>query len=253
MNSVSGDPQYKSASDLHALGLVSNNAGLSISGFTTDIDGETRGASPDIGADEYTSSPDDAGIDSVANELFCSGTSNVSATLTNYGTDTLKQVTVNWAVSKNGGSFVSQTPLNWTGSLPTAQSLVIAIGTYNISPDTSYQIRAYTSAPNAKTDGYAGNDSAISANRKPAMSGVYVVAQSGVRDYSTVQNAVSDLSARGVCGATTIRVKDGVYSGSVIIPSVEGASATNSILIESDTSNTKRARLESGYYTVQIT
>ena len=56
-NSVSGNPQYISAENLHIpAGTVTvlESAGTPIAGITTDIDGETRHASkPDIGADEF--------------------------------------------------------------------------------------------------------------------------------------------------------------------------------------------------------
>jgi parallel beta-helix repeat protein len=57
LNSVSGDPQYTSTTDLHILTTVPspvNNAGTPIAGITTDIDGDLRDvALPDIGADEF--------------------------------------------------------------------------------------------------------------------------------------------------------------------------------------------------------
>lgn len=60
-NSVSGDPKYLSATNLHidpyAISIV-NNAGTPLAGITTDIDGDTRNATtPDIGADEYNYIP----------------------------------------------------------------------------------------------------------------------------------------------------------------------------------------------------
>lgn len=57
-NSISADPQYLSATDLHAAsGSSMANAGNPITGITTDIDNENRDAStPDIGADEFSTS-----------------------------------------------------------------------------------------------------------------------------------------------------------------------------------------------------
>ncbi|HRI05057.1 MAG TPA: InlB B-repeat-containing protein, partial [Pyrinomonadaceae bacterium] len=55
--SVSGDPLYTSSTDLHILtsGATSPVArrGVTISGITTDYDGDTRKGTPDIGADEF--------------------------------------------------------------------------------------------------------------------------------------------------------------------------------------------------------
>ncbi len=62
-NSVSGNPQFISSTDLHIKptvypASVVSNAGTPIGIVTTDIDGDLRSVStPDIGADEYVASP----------------------------------------------------------------------------------------------------------------------------------------------------------------------------------------------------
>ncbi len=53
-NSVSGDPLFASATDLHASSPLADDAGTSV-GVMTDIDGDPRSTTtPDIGADEFT-------------------------------------------------------------------------------------------------------------------------------------------------------------------------------------------------------
>jgi len=53
-NSVSVDPIFASASNLHALGGGINDLGTPLAAVTTDIDGELRSlTTPDIGADEF--------------------------------------------------------------------------------------------------------------------------------------------------------------------------------------------------------
>ncbi|AEV34437.1 PKD domain protein [Owenweeksia hongkongensis DSM 17368] len=48
------DPQFVSATDLHASSVAMNDSGAVISSITTDIDGDLRSATyPDMGADEY--------------------------------------------------------------------------------------------------------------------------------------------------------------------------------------------------------
>lgn len=54
LNSVSIDPLFVSATDLHFRNYAMNNLGTPIAGITTDFDGDTRNVTtPDIGADEY--------------------------------------------------------------------------------------------------------------------------------------------------------------------------------------------------------
>ncbi|MEO6740160.1 MAG: hypothetical protein ABIP20_07905, partial [Chthoniobacteraceae bacterium] len=58
-NSVSADPLFTSASDLHVTALASpvSNAGTPLAGVLVDFDGGTRSAAtPDIGADEFGAS-----------------------------------------------------------------------------------------------------------------------------------------------------------------------------------------------------
>jgi len=55
LNSVSYNPVYTSATNLHAASPWINNKGTALADVTEDIDGEARdGSNPDIGADEYT-------------------------------------------------------------------------------------------------------------------------------------------------------------------------------------------------------
>ncbi|MGB0404327.1 MAG: T9SS type A sorting domain-containing protein [Salibacteraceae bacterium] len=249
---MNGDPYYKSASDLHALGLPSNNSGTAIAGLTLDIDGQLRASTPDIGADEFTASPNDAGLDSLSDGLFCFGSNAIYTTLTNYGTQALTSVSINWSVAKNYGLPVSQPVVNWTGNLATGQSAIVNLGSFSFSNDTTYQFLANTSSPNNNTDGFSGNDSVNNSASKTAMSGTYIVAQQGGGDYSTLIAAVSDLTLRGVCAPTTIKVQTGTYANAVSIPKIEGASATSPVVIESDSTNLIPAVLSSTGFTVQF-
>ncbi|MFN8166584.1 MAG: T9SS type A sorting domain-containing protein [Bacteroidia bacterium] len=62
-NSVSGDPQFHTSTDLHSGSTTVNDLGTPLSSVLTDIDGESRSAStPDIGADEFTPLSDNLGL-----------------------------------------------------------------------------------------------------------------------------------------------------------------------------------------------
>ena len=56
-NSLNIQPVFVSANDIHldpTSNTALNNQGTTIAGITTDIDGDTRGATPDMGADEFS-------------------------------------------------------------------------------------------------------------------------------------------------------------------------------------------------------
>ena len=53
-NGLNVDPEYVSDADLHVGSISLNNSAFSIAGITTDFDGDSRGTTTDIGADEFT-------------------------------------------------------------------------------------------------------------------------------------------------------------------------------------------------------
>ena len=73
-NSISIDPEFTSATDLHVSALGLQGAGTTIATITTDIDGDTRATPPAIGADE-ASSPI-TGLAEVANHFSMYATPN---------------------------------------------------------------------------------------------------------------------------------------------------------------------------------
>ncbi|MBE0645871.1 MAG: hypothetical protein IH600_17450, partial [Bacteroidetes bacterium] len=56
-NSVWGNPYFISDTDLHSRSHVGYQAGVPFAGVTDDFDGQSRGAAPCIGADEYPAPP----------------------------------------------------------------------------------------------------------------------------------------------------------------------------------------------------
>ncbi|NIT57299.1 MAG: hypothetical protein GWN00_14010, partial [Aliifodinibius sp.] len=56
-NSLSVFPHYTSTTDLHTVAPWLNGAGTSLSEVIDDIDGDARGGTPDIGADEFVPDP----------------------------------------------------------------------------------------------------------------------------------------------------------------------------------------------------
>ncbi|MEX0966559.1 MAG: right-handed parallel beta-helix repeat-containing protein [Bacteroidia bacterium] len=83
-NSVSVNPGYVNDTDLHASSSVLNGTGKIVSGVPLDIDKETRGTPPDIGADEFSGSCPGAVITFTVYGPSCNGDSDgaVKATVT---------------------------------------------------------------------------------------------------------------------------------------------------------------------------
>ncbi len=156
-NSISADPVFVSATDLH---LKKNSPcarkGIATPMFQYDIDGDYRKNNPDIGADEFSFYPEDAGITSVMNLMssICSGIYPVRVVLKNFGVDTLKNVTVNWSV--NG---VLQAPSSWKGLLANKRSdTSVSLGAFNFKAGIN-ALSIWTSKPNGTLDSFTANDS----------------------------------------------------------------------------------------------
>lgn len=107
--------------------------------------------------------PDDAGISAIdaPSGKVCAGNQNVVATITNYGSEILNTVTVNWEV---GGQL--QTPVTYSNPIDTLNgqnpnTAQINLGTFNFQnlPDTN--IKVWTTNPNGIQDTVPFNDTAI--------------------------------------------------------------------------------------------
>src|SRR5690606_7565109 len=116
-----------------------------------DYDGDPRDpSSPDIGADEFTPPSTDAGILALSSPAvpFNIGDNPVTVQLRNSGVDQLTSVLIHWEF--NG---IRQDSVQWTGSLQTADSTDVVIGTKTFDPGVAYSIKVWTSNPNGTFDG----------------------------------------------------------------------------------------------------
>ncbi len=153
------DPLFLSGSDLHIKNYMLKGKAQPIAKVTTDFDGETRHTTtPDIGADEFKLTPNDAGMVNVIKPTSsdCAGVLDVSVVLRNYGGDDLKSATITWTV--NG---VSQTPYKWTGNLKTFTNDTFVVGTYNFIAAFNPRFTVKATLPNGQSDGIGFNDSVI--------------------------------------------------------------------------------------------
>ncbi|MEX0966024.1 MAG: CARDB domain-containing protein [Bacteroidia bacterium] len=230
-SSLSINPQFVSATDLHVRESILNGAGTFLSSVSEDIDGELRDSiAPDIGADEFTTFPNDAGLTAVDSPAagFMAGVHNVWVKLKNYGSDSLTQVTINWTLNGSG-----QTTVNWNDTLLPEDSALVYLGQVSFSVASAVNIVAWTSQPNGQTDGSRFNDTIEWLNVYPALSGIYSIGGTNP-DFPTFTDAVDALNNGGVSGAVTFKVRNGTYNEQILIGSVPGASSSNTITFESE-------------------
>ncbi len=212
-NSVAGDPEFVSATDLHVQGYLADNAGIPVIGLTDDYDGDIRSlTTPDIGADEYMAiaCPKPTGLD-------VTGTTSTSADLIWDGIGTAYEV--EWGeldfVLGNG------TTVSTTTNTTTLTGLTGGL-TYD------FYVRN-NCAPNQSE--WAGPFSFVIECGNP-LNGTYTIdatLPSGGTNYSSVRIAALALSQCGISGPVTFNIAAGTYSGAHIFGAISGASATNTI------------------------
>ena len=133
--SVSGDPYFMSSTDLHINTTTASpvkNAGLNIPSVSTDYDSETRNNPPDIGADEYTSSP--VIVTAPATQVtWNSATLNGTVNANNETTT----VSFEYGTTVSYGSTATVTPATVSGSSTTPVSAALAL----LAPNTLYHFR----------------------------------------------------------------------------------------------------------------
>ncbi|HCS21600.1 MAG TPA: hypothetical protein DIW47_13750 [Bacteroidetes bacterium] len=228
-NSVNLDPGYVSNLDLHVSNVGINGKGLPYSAVTIDIDGDTRDtSSPDIGADEFFPATLDAGISNIDSpSVFCAGTHPVKVSFTNYGTDTITSLQIDWHI--NGGT---QNTYSWSGSVaPGTSSSSIALGNHTFASNTAYTFKIWSRNPNGGSDGKTLNDTLIQV-RYAGLTGTYTIGDTSIADYKSFNDAITDMTARGICGAVTFNVYPGVYNEQITLVQLSGMGASRPLVFQ---------------------
>ena len=231
-NSVSIGDVYLTDSDLHIRNYLLDNLGTPVAGVFDDIDEDLRDSfTPDIGADEFTTPANDAGLTSIDRALtLCTNSNELFLSLKNYGTSNLSSVTINWTV--NG---VLQTPFSWTGSLPQGDTIgPFSVGTYPFTLGVPYTIEAWPTDPNGGTEEWVYNDTIKMMDTYQALEGTYTIGGT-TPDYATFADALVDLEAGGVCGPVVFNVRDGIYTEQIDIDYIWNTNAVNTVTFQPET------------------
>jgi hypothetical protein len=207
---------------------------------TTSPSGFSSSYRANFGFDLNPALPDDAGISSLVSPVnFCSGTEDIKVKLFNFGTNTLNSVTINWSFDG-----VLQTPIAYNTPLASLSDVEITLGTRTFAPGVNYPLVVWTSQPNGVADSFPGNDT-LSANLKAAMSGTFTVGGASP-DFPTLSAAVSDMVVNGICGPVVLNVRNGTYNENLDLQAIPGASATNTITIQSESGDKSLVNVSHG-------
>ncbi|MEO0312703.1 MAG: hypothetical protein RIQ89_2360 [Bacteroidota bacterium] len=143
--SVSTNPTFASAIDLHSNSIVMNNAGLPLASVTTDIDGETRSNTPDIGADEYTPLLHDVGVSAIlspVNGACEDSVASITLIITNSGD--YAETNFDFTVDVTGDFTLTATETYTDILAPGISDTITLTATLNTSSGGNATLTAYT-------------------------------------------------------------------------------------------------------------
>ncbi len=189
-----------------------------------------------------STAPNDAGIASIDSPInFCAGQHDVIVTLKNYGTKQLTSANINWTLNGAPQSTYSWSGLLDTLNMTTRETQVTLASGMNFASGVPYDIVAWTTMPNGVPDTVNRNDTAR-VTTQAALDGVFTIGGASP-DYQTLDAALTDLHAFGLCGPVVYKIRPGTYNEQIVIGgnkyggAVPGVSSVNTITFESETGN----------------
>ena len=238
--SISVNPQFVSATDLHTNYILLNGRARPLGTVTVDIDGQSRDLFfPDMGADEFNALDDDASVSAINYPvmLFPAGQQPVEVRLRNNGSDTLQSVTINWQINND-----LQQPFAYTGNLLPGEEVNVSPGTFFFTVNTSYNITAWSSDANGTPDVNTANDTARVINQYASLSGIYTIG-GATPDFTSFAQAVEALHNGGVVDDVVLNVRNGTYTEQVLINQIQGAAADKTITFQSESGDSSLVKL----------
>ncbi len=226
-NSVTADPQFRNAvfpNYLQPGNDTLENVGANLAAdVPTDFGGVARLATPDIGAYEFATNQNDAGVfrftqfsNSSQNATVVNASSqNIDLTIKNYGTAALTGATLNWSLSG-----VMQTPISWSGFLAKGDTGVTTLGSYNFPDSTVYSLKAWTTSPNGVADSVNTNDTSLTRICRPLAGTLYMnplLPDTGT-NFTSFNGLFNVLRTCGVAGPVTIQLPAVTLNQQVTLP-----------------------------------
>jgi parallel beta-helix repeat protein len=166
-NSLSVDPGYLSATDLHVTNHALDGSGIYLADYPTDMDGQSRNTTtPDIGSDEFTPSPYDIAVISSPYPVYvggCTASANDSIVirLKNFGTSTVNFGSGDSLYAVITGVNPQMYGVALSGSIIAGGTMDVTVTTsYNLTVVGTHTINAY-GVFNSFADGFAGNNKMV--------------------------------------------------------------------------------------------
>ena len=190
---------------------------------------------------KFSAIPDDAGVTAIDSPfVFCAGTHDIKATVTNFGTDTLFNVDIDWEFDG-----ISQTTINYNTFIEPVSSgnntALVTLGNKTFIAGQPHTIKAWTSNPNGIADTTNYNDTALVV-RASGLNGTYTIGGTSP-DYTDFTSAVSDLNQYGVCGPVTFNVRNGTYNEQITIHEIPGVDSMDTVTFQSESGDSSLAIL----------
>lgn len=233
--SVSVDPAFVSATDLHASAPQLDAAASTIAWVTTDIDNQARAVTPDIGADEFVSSTLDAGVSLLVNPVAAAcytSTQQLTVRLRNFAAAALDLSVNNVTIVANITGAITQSftvtltnnALNAGLPIPPGATVDVPMGIFNMSAAGTYTFNASSTLVG---DANTANN-AMPATNISFQAGTVIVAPSSVCAGSTTTLSLSGNTS------TTIQWEESTDGGVTWTPIV-GATTTPYVHTPTDT------------------
>lgn len=226
-----GDPHLKAPCD----GLT----GITISGITTDIDGQTRTV-PHIGADEAVKKANDAQLARITRPtgVISPGSDSIMFVVRNVGSNAISSIKIGYRFT-GGTNSVDSATFTLSPSLASCDSVTLKFVPVTISGGYSI-LKVFVQSMNSGTpDDDRSNDTATS-SFCTQLNGTYTVGGVGA-NFASPAEAVSALYTCGITGPVVFKINAGTYNQQLNFNGpISGASAVNTVTIDGVDSATRK-------------
>ena len=162
---------------------------------------------------------------------FAPGFRQISATITNTGSNSVNTATIE-LYSGNTNLASKSLP----GPLAPGASMNISLDSLNFTPARLIELTAIAITPNGQQDGNQGNNSVTRSIGPGLVKGIYTIG--GLTpNFSTVADAARYISQWGIMDSVTFHVRDGIYDGQIMLNEIPGSNANKPVIFRKDPSS----------------